>query len=78
MADVIPTAANLLRFSASNGTVIGVGNGNPNSTEPDAAAQRKAFNGFAQAILRVGRPGPVDVAVSSAGLKGSGIRIAAS
>src|SRR5207302_5511726 len=50
----VPTASNLLRFSASGGTIIGVGNGNPNSIEPDAASQRRAFNGFAQAILRVG------------------------
>jgi beta-galactosidase len=75
---VVPTASNLLRFTATNGTIIGVGNGNPNSVEPDVAAQRKAFNGFAQAILRVGNSrGPVDVSVSSAGLKGSRLRIAA-
>jgi beta-galactosidase len=74
----VPTASNLLRFSASNGTIIAVGNGNPNSIEPDVASQRKAFNGFAQAILRVGRVGPVDVTVSSAGLKGSAIRIMSS
>jgi beta-galactosidase len=75
---VVPTASNLLRFSTSGGTIIGVGNGNPNSIEPDAASQRKAFNGFAQAILRAGRsPGPIDVTVASAGLKGTRLRIIA-
>jgi beta-galactosidase len=75
---VVPTASNLLHFTATNGTIIGVGNGNPNSVERDVAAQRKAFNGFAQAILRVGNSrGPVDVSVSSAGLKGTRLRIAA-
>jgi iron complex outermembrane receptor protein len=54
---VVPTASNLLRFSASGGRIIGVGNGNPNSLEPDIASQRKAFNGFAQAILRLGLTG---------------------
>ena len=73
---VVPTASNLLRFSVTNGTVIGVGNGNPNSIEPDVAAQRKAFNGFAQAILRAGS-GPVDVSVASEGLKGAQLRIIA-
>jgi beta-galactosidase len=72
----VPTADNLLRFSATGGEVIGVGNGNPNSLEPDAAAQRHAFNGLAQAIVRVGR-GPVDISVTAAGLKGSRMRIVA-
>ena len=40
-------------FRANGGTMIGVGNGNPNSLEPDVASQRKAFNGLAQAIVRV-------------------------
>ena len=73
---VVPTADNLLRFSSTNGEVIGVGNGNPNSLERDVASQRKAFNGFAQAIIRVGA-GPVDVAVASDGLAGSRVRILA-
>jgi beta-galactosidase len=72
----VPTADNLLRFAASGGNVIGVGNGNPNSLEPDLASERKAFNGLAQAIIRVGR-GPVDVSVASSGLTGSRVRIIA-
>lgn len=72
----MPTADNLLRFSARGGRVIGVGNGNPNSLEPDVASQRKAFNGLAQAIVRVGA-GPVHVAVESEGLSGSGARVIA-
>ena len=72
----VPTADNLLRFSASGGEVIGVGNGNPNSTEPDVASERRAFNGLAQAIVRVGR-GPVDIAVASDGLAGARMRIVA-
>ena len=74
----VPTADNLLRFSASAGEIIGVGNGNPNSLEPDVATERRAFNGLAQAILRLGRrPGAVDASVASPGLKGARIRIAA-
>jgi beta-galactosidase len=72
----VPTADNLLRFTVSGGDVIGVGNGNPNSLEPDVASERRAFNGLAQAIVRVGR-GPVDIAVASDGLTGSRMRIAA-
>jgi beta-galactosidase len=75
---VVPTASNLLRFSVNGGKIIGVGNGNPNSLEPDVASQRKAFNGFAQAILRIGNDrGPVDISVASPGLKGTRLRIIA-
>lgn len=72
----VPTADNLLRFSAGGGAVIGVGNGNPNSLEADVASERKAFNGFAQAIVRVGSAGPVDISVSADGLAGARMRIA--
>jgi len=72
----VPTADNLLRFSVSGGTVIGVGNGNPNSIEPGVASQRKAFNGLAQAIVRLAH-GPVDIRVASDGLASSRVRIIA-
>ncbi len=71
----VPTADNLLRFAASGGSIIGVGNGNPNSLEADAASERRAFNGLAQAIMRVGRAGPVTASVASAGLNGSRVRV---
>ena len=75
---VVPTASNLLRFSTTGAKIIGVGNGNPNSLEPDVASQRKAFNGFAQAILRIGNVrGPIDISVASPGLKGTRLRIVA-
>jgi beta-galactosidase len=74
----VPDARHLLQFSASGGSIIGVGNGNPTSVEPDVASERNAFNGFAQAIMRVGRvPGPVSASVASPGLKGSTVRVAA-
>ncbi len=72
----LPTADNLLRFSASGGTVIGVGNGNPNSLEPDVAGERRAFNGLAQAIVRAGR-GPLELSVASEGLSAARLRIVA-
>ncbi len=72
----VPTADNLLQFSADGGTIIGVGNGNPNSLESDVLSQRHAFNGLAQAILRVERRvGPVTVSVASDTLARSQTRI---
>jgi beta-galactosidase len=70
----VPTADNLLRFGAAGGKVIGVGNGNPNSLEPDVASERKAFNGLAQAIVRVGR-GPVEISVASPRLTPARMRV---
>lgn len=73
----VPTASNLLKFAVQGGQVIGVGNGNPNSIEADVASERHAFNGLAQAIVRVGAAGLVDVSVASEGLGGSSIRAVA-
>jgi beta-galactosidase len=72
----VPAADNLLRFNTSNGEVIGVGNGNPNSVEPDFSTERKAFNSLAQAIVRVGA-GLVDVSVASEALAGARARVVA-
>ena len=49
---VVPTAANQVNFSISVGTIIGVGNGDPNSHEADKASQRSVFKGFAQVIVQ--------------------------
>lgn len=49
---VVPTANDLLQIEVENGTVIGVGNGDPNSHEPDVASYRKAFHGLAQFLVK--------------------------
>jgi len=42
-----PTTNNLVKFSIEGpGRIIGTGNGNPTSKEPDKASQRMAFNGY--------------------------------
>lgn len=74
--ETVPTAGDLLRFNVRGGEVAGVGNGNPNSLEADQAQERHAFNGLAQALIRVGR-GPVEISVSSDGLAGTSARIIA-
>lgn len=53
----VPNANNMIRFSISGpGKIIGVGNGDPSSHEPDkcveGAWQRTAFNGKCQVILQ--------------------------
>lgn len=64
---VVPTADNLVQFKLSGpGKIIGVGNGNPSSHEPDKANQRKAFNGLAQVVVEATtKTGTIELTVSS-------------
>jgi len=53
----VPDAQNLIRFTLTgNGRIIGVGNGDPSSHEPDKCAtgkwQRRLFNGKCQVIVQ--------------------------
>ncbi|HEY4062094.1 MAG TPA: beta-galactosidase GalA [Puia sp.] len=58
----VPTAQDLLHFSIKGGAkIIGVGNGNPSSHEPDQYPgkdwQRHLFNGKCQVIVQSSEPG---------------------
>jgi len=68
----VPDASNLLHFSVSgNARIIGVGNGDPSSHEPDKYPgndwQRSLFNGKAQVIIQPGS-GKATLRVTSDGL----------
>jgi beta-galactosidase len=74
----VPDANNMVRFSIQgDARIIGVGNGDPSSHEPDkcpdGAWQRSTFNGKCQLILQAGKtPGIVKIEATAAGLwKGS-------
>lgn len=58
----VPIADNMVKFSISgDAKIIGVGNGDPSSHEPDkcsdGAWQRSAFNGKCQVIIQAGKKG---------------------
>lgn len=74
---VVPVADNLVQFELTGpGKIIGVGNGDPSSHEPDKASERKAFNGYAQVIVQASREaGAMELKVSSAGLRGASLKI---
>lgn len=76
---VVPTADNEVTFSISdNARIIGVGNGNPSSHEPDKATKRKAFNGWCQAIIRSTRQdGEISLTAESPGLMPASLIITA-
>lgn len=63
----VPTAGNKLAFRVSGaGTLIGVGNGDPNCLESDKAPSRSLFNGLAQIIVQAGKQ-PGDIVIEAVG-----------
>jgi beta-galactosidase len=69
----VPTANLPVQFEAAGGKIIGVGNGNPNSHEPDKATARSLYNGLAQVIVQSerGRAGTLFLKATSAGVGGA-------
>ncbi len=66
---VVPTANNEVQFTVSGGTILGVGNGNPSSHEPDRATRRHAFNGLCGVLLQSSTtPGPITLRATARGL----------
>lgn len=71
---VVPTASNLVTFKVTGAGVVGVGNGDPSSHEPDKATRRHAFNGLCMALVGGGiRPGRIIVTATSPGLRSASI-----
>lgn len=66
--NVVPEAEPLLRFGVENGVILGVGNGDPGSHEPDVAPYRHAFHGLAQVIVRPDGKAPVRIIARANGL----------
>jgi len=75
----VPIADNMVKFYISgDAKIIGVGNGDPSSHEPDqcknGAWQRSAFNGKCQVIVQAGKTiGKVTFEAKSSGLNSSSI-----
>lgn len=66
---LVPNANNLVSFAVTGGALIGVGNGDPRSHEPDKAAQRAAFNGLCAAIVQATKSaGEIRIQASAPGL----------
>jgi len=74
---VVPNADSAIQFQLSGpGKIIGVGNGDPSSHEPDKANWRSVFNGFAQVIVQAGRTaGNIELSASSPKLGSAQVKI---
>jgi len=66
-----------VQFQITGGRIIGVGNGDANSHEPDKAMARSLYNGFAQLIVQAerGGAGSLLIKASSPGLKPAQARL---
>lgn len=67
----VPRAAVPVTFEVEGpGRILGVGNGDPTSHEPDRASRRLTFNGLCQAILQTTTDaGPIRVVATAPGLR---------
>lgn len=67
----VPTASLPVQFQVAGGKIIGVGNGDPNSHEPDKATSRSLYNGYAQVIVQSqrGGAGTLVIKATSPGLR---------
>ena len=73
----VPTANDMLDFEIDGeATLLGVGNGNPTSHEPEQASHRQLFNGCAQLIVRThGQSGTVTILAHSKKLESATHRV---
>lgn len=66
----VPTANLPVEFAIAGGSIVGLGNGDPNSHEPEKGNRRSLFNGLAQVIVQSNaEAGPLVLTATSAGLK---------
>jgi beta-galactosidase len=74
----VPTANLPVSFEIAGGRIIGLGNGDANSHEPEKGNARRLYNGLAQAIVQTeeGGAGALVLKATSAGLKPAEARIA--
>jgi len=75
---VVPVADNKVAFTVTGpAMIIGVGNGDPSSHEPDKASSRSVFNGLAQVLVQsASTPGPITLTATSPGLESASVSLA--
>ena len=73
---VVPTADNKIKFHTDGGTILGVGNGDPECLEADHGDQRSLFNGLAQVIVQAPhQAGTITLSAESPGLTAASVRL---
>ncbi|WP_404338284.1 beta-galactosidase GalA [Sphingomonas sp. MMS12-HWE2-04] len=73
----VPTANLMTQFTVDGASIIGVGNGDPNSHEPEQGNSRSLFNGLAQILIRAGAGrGRIALRATAPGLRAATLTIA--
>jgi beta-galactosidase len=72
---VVPTADNLVTFTATGGTILVVDNANLGDLDPYRSDRRRAFNGRGLAILRAVKPGVLRVTATAEGLRPASLSV---
>ncbi|WP_342250510.1 beta-galactosidase GalA [Sphingomonas sp. OTU376] len=77
----VPTANFMTRFTVQGATILGVGNGDPNSHEAEQvlpnSGSRSLFNGLAQILIRAGTgPGKIALRAEAEGFEPASLSIA--
>ena len=72
---LVPIANNRIAFKVTgNGSLVGVGNGDPNCQESDKAPKRSLFNGLAQVIVQsTSEPGEIQIEAHKDGWDGASL-----
>ncbi len=66
---MVPSASNLINFTVTGGTLVGVDNGRQESAEGYKTSYRQAFNGKMLAVVQSTKtPGPITITTTSSGL----------
>ncbi len=73
----VPTANLPVDFDIEGARIIGLGNGDPNSHEPDKGRRRRLFNGLAQVIVQTdpGTRGTLRLRATTPGLRAAELRV---
>jgi beta-galactosidase len=72
---VVPTADNLVSFTATGGNILVVDNANLRDLAPYRSDRRHAFNGRGLAILRAPRPGQLSLTATADGLRPASVGV---
>jgi beta-galactosidase len=72
---VVPTADNLVSFTATGGNILVVDNANLQDLDPYRSDRRRAFNGRGLAILRAQEAGVLGVSASADGLRRASVTV---
>ncbi|ESQ93810.1 hypothetical protein ABENE_03765 [Asticcacaulis benevestitus DSM 16100 = ATCC BAA-896] len=73
----VPLAQHMITYEISGGAIVGLGNGDANSLEPEKGDKRSLYNGYGQVIVQSleGQAGTLRIRATAPGLKAADLRL---